>query len=111
MLILARRINESIMIGDQVEISVVDIKGDQVKLGISAPKQVKVYRREVYRSIQEENVAAAKAAPERLPALDGLLPSPAEHPPGTAEHPPGTAEHPPGTAEHPPGITERPPGR
>lgn len=74
MLILARRINESIMIGDQVEISVVDIKGDQVKLGISAPRSVKVYRREVYRSIQEENVAAARAAPGTLPSLDGLLP-------------------------------------
>jgi carbon storage regulator len=74
MLILARRINESIMVGDQVEISVVDIKGDQVKLGISAPKSVKVYRREVYRAIQEENVAASRAAPESLPSLDALLP-------------------------------------
>ena len=82
MLILARRINESIMIGDQVEISVVDIKGDQVKLGINAPKQVKVYRREVYRAIQEENLAAAKAAPDRLPALDGLLSETTERPPG-----------------------------
>ena len=74
MLILARRINESIMIGDQVEISVVDIKGDQVKLGIAAPTNVKVYRREVYSAIQEENRAAARAAPETLPSLDGLLP-------------------------------------
>jgi carbon storage regulator len=74
MLILARRINESIMVGDQVEISVVDIKGDQVKLGINAPRSVKVYRREVYRAIQEENVAAAGAAPDALPRLDGLLP-------------------------------------
>jgi carbon storage regulator len=53
-----------------------------VKLGINAPKQVKVYRREIYRSIQEENVAAAKAAPERLPAIDGLLPGTTERPPG-----------------------------
>jgi len=74
MLILARRIGESIMIGDQVEISVVDIKGDQVKLGIKAPTQVKVYRREVYAAIQEENRAAAAAAPGRLPELEGLLP-------------------------------------
>jgi carbon storage regulator len=83
MLILARRVNESIMIGDQVEISVVDIKGDQVKLGISAPRSVKVYRREVYRAIQEENVAAVRAAPETLPSLDGLLP-----PRGRATAPP-----------------------
>lgn len=81
MLILARRIGESIMIGDQVEISVVDIKGDQVKLGIKAPTQVKVYRREVYAAIQEENRAAAQA-PSLLPRLDGLLPPlPTKHPP------------------------------
>ncbi len=73
MLILARRIGESIMIGDQVEISVVDIKGDQVKLGINAPPQVKVYRREVYAAIQEENRAAAAAAPKSLPHIEGLL--------------------------------------
>ncbi len=73
MLILARRIGESIMIGDQVEVSVVDIKGDQVKLGIKAPTAVKVYRQEVYAAIQEENRAAA-AAPGTLPSLEGLLP-------------------------------------
>ena len=72
MLILARRIGESIMIGDQVEISVVDIKGDQVKLGIKAPSEVKVYRREVYAAIQAENRAAA-AAPGTLPKLEELL--------------------------------------
>ena len=77
MLILARRIGESIMIGDQVEISVVDIKGDQVKLGIKAPSQVKVYRAEVYAAIQEENRAAASAAPQSLPRLEGLKPRPA----------------------------------
>jgi carbon storage regulator len=72
MLILARRIGESIMIGDQVEISVVDIKGDQVKLGIKAPPQVKVYRREVYAAIQAENRAAA-SVPGTLPKLEELL--------------------------------------
>jgi carbon storage regulator len=76
MLILARRIGESIMIGDQVELTVVDIKGDQVKLGIDAPSQVKVYRREVYAAIQEENRAAASAAPQTLPSLQGLMGAP-----------------------------------
>jgi carbon storage regulator len=76
MLILARRIGESIMVGDQVEISVVDIKGDQVKLGIKAPSQVKVYRREVYAAIQEENRAAAAASPGNLPVLDELMKKP-----------------------------------
>ena len=49
MLILSRKINESIIIGDQIEISIVDIKGDQAKLGIKAPKNVRVYRFEVTR--------------------------------------------------------------
>ena len=80
MLILARRIGESIMVGDQVEISVVDIKGDQVKLGIKAPAQVKVYRREVYAAIQQENLAAAAAAPQRLPTLEELM-GPEKKPP------------------------------
>jgi carbon storage regulator len=73
MLILARRLNESIMIGDQIEISIVDIKGDQIKLGIRAPAQVKVYRKEVYQAIQRENLAAAKSAPDRIPELDDIL--------------------------------------
>ncbi len=89
MLILARKINESIMIGDQIEISVVDIKGDQVKLGISAPRAVKVFRREVYRMIQEENRQAALASPELLPSLDVLPKRPApEGPGGTPPEPP-----------------------
>ena len=74
MLILARKPNESIIIGDQIEISIIDIKGDQVKIGITAPKSIKVYREEVYRAIQRENIEAAKAKPEVLPNLDNLIP-------------------------------------
>ncbi|MBN2509292.1 MAG: carbon storage regulator CsrA [Spirochaetales bacterium] len=59
MLILARRTDESIMIGDDIEISVVEVKGDQVKLGVKAPRRIKVFRKEVYEAIQEENKAAA----------------------------------------------------
>ena len=70
MLILARKINESIIIGDQIEISIVDIKGDQAKIGIKAPKNVKVYRMEVYNAIQEENRAAALANPQQIPKLE-----------------------------------------
>ncbi len=73
MLILSRKLNESIMIGDQIEIYVVDIKGDQVKIGIKAPNQIKVYRHEVYRAIQQENIEAAKAKPASLPRLDKFL--------------------------------------
>lgn len=73
------------MIGDQVEISVVDIKGDQVKLGINAPSQVKVYRREVYAAIQEENRAAAAASPKSLPRIEGLLEKPQKEAGGPEE--------------------------
>ncbi len=74
MLILSRKTNESIMIGDQIEIAVVDIKGDHVKLGISAPRTVKVYRQEVYRAIQLENQAAARTG-TNLPIIDTMLKS------------------------------------
>ena len=73
MLVLARKLNEIIMIGDQVEISVVDIRGDQVKIGIKAPKHVKIYRQEVYRAIQQENIEALKSKPDLIPQLDKLL--------------------------------------
>jgi carbon storage regulator len=62
MLVLARKLNERIIVGDNVEIAILEIKGDQVKLGIKAPDSVKVYRFEVYQSIQEENRAAARSA-------------------------------------------------
>lgn len=73
MLILSRKIDERIMIGDQIEISVVDIRGDQVKIGIRAPGHIKVYRQEVYQAIQQENIEAARSAPGALPSLDKLL--------------------------------------
>ena len=75
MLVLSRRIDERIMIGDQIEISIVDIKGDQVKIGIQAPGSIKVYRKEVYEAIQQENIEAAQARPAALPDLDRLLDS------------------------------------
>lgn len=55
MLVLSRKKDESLMIGDQIELKILSIDGDQVKLGIVAPKTVKVYRSEVYKSIQEQN--------------------------------------------------------
>jgi len=61
MLVLARRVNESIMIGDTIEVVVIDIKGDQVKLGIRAPKRITVHRKEIYEEIQQENIAAMKS--------------------------------------------------
>ncbi|HHW12621.1 MAG TPA: carbon storage regulator CsrA [Firmicutes bacterium] len=60
MLVLTRKINESIIIGDDVKVTVVEIKGEQVKLGISAPKRIPVHREEVYLEIQKENQKAAE---------------------------------------------------
>jgi len=75
MLVLARRLNESIMIGDDIEVVVIDIKGDQVKLGIRAPKRVAVHRKEIYEEIRRENIAAmdSKVRPEELKDMSELL--------------------------------------
>jgi len=73
MLILSRKIDERIMIGDEIEISVIDIRGDQVKIGISAPRSIKVYRQEVYRAIQQENIEAVKTKPSALPEWDRFV--------------------------------------
>jgi carbon storage regulator len=64
MLVLTRKINEKIVIGDNVEIILVDIGKDQVKIGINAPKSIKVHRWEVYEEIQRENREAAKVRSE-----------------------------------------------
>jgi len=55
MLVLSRQKDESIMIGDDVEITIVDVRGDKVRLGIAAPRDIPVHRREVYDAIQREN--------------------------------------------------------
>jgi carbon storage regulator len=54
MLVLSRQKDESIMIGDDVEITIVDVRGDKVRLGITAPREISVHRREVYDAIQRE---------------------------------------------------------
>jgi carbon storage regulator len=73
MLVLTRKLNERIMIGDEIEITVVEIKGDAIKLGINAPKEIKVHRKEIYLAIQNENIDASKAAVSRLDAIGGIL--------------------------------------
>lgn len=60
MLALARKINQSIMIGNDIEITLLEIKGDQIKIGIKAPKNVPIYRKEIYAQIQEENKSAGQ---------------------------------------------------
>ena len=71
MLALTRKSGESIVINNDVEITVLDIKGDQVKIGITAPKSVPVYRKEVYIQIQEANKAASNS--DGMEALKNFL--------------------------------------
>ncbi|WP_068673074.1 carbon storage regulator CsrA [Oceanobacillus sp. Castelsardo] len=59
MLVLTRKKNEALQIGDDIEIKVLGIEGDQVKLGIAAPKSVEIHRKEIYLDIKEQNNAAA----------------------------------------------------
>ncbi|MBN2326709.1 MAG: carbon storage regulator CsrA [Candidatus Omnitrophica bacterium] len=70
MLVLTRKRDESIIIGDDVEITIVDIKGEKVKIGVSAPKTLSIHRKEIYEAIQEENKAAVN---NRAPNLSGLI--------------------------------------
>jgi carbon storage regulator len=60
MLVLSRQKDESIVIGDDIEITIVDVRGDKVRLGITAPKQISVHRKEVYEAIQREKREAQK---------------------------------------------------
>ncbi len=64
MLILTRRISESVIIGDEVKITVLGVKGNQVRLGIDAPKTVSVHREEIYQRIQQEKQGGAPASEE-----------------------------------------------
>lgn len=67
MLALTRKKGESLIVNNNIEITVLEIRGDQIKIGISAPKDVPIYRKEVYLQIQEENKAALESGiPEEL---------------------------------------------
>lgn len=71
MLALSRKKGEALMINNDIEITILEIKGEQVKIGIAAPKEVPVYRKEVYIQIQEANKEAANT--DGVAALAGLL--------------------------------------
>jgi carbon storage regulator len=73
MLVLTRKSNQSIMIGDDIEVSVLAIMGEKVRIGIQAPRDVPVFRKEVYLEIQQERVADGKGARGEVDAaLQGL---------------------------------------
>ena len=72
MLVLTRKENESIMIGNDIEVKILDLRDNQVKVGIVAPRSVAVHRREVYLAIQAENAEAAM--PAQVDGLSNLIP-------------------------------------
>ena len=74
MLVLSRKKDEKIIIGDNIEITVVDVSGDQVQLGIDAPKEIEIHREEIYRKIEKENIEATKTGIDigQLEELDNI---------------------------------------
>ena len=87
MLVLSRQRDEVIKIGDDIEITVVDIRGDKVRLGITAPKEVMVHRKEVYDAIRRENRAAAQVKPEDLAGFAKPMAAPGPKAAGTGPGP------------------------
>ena len=81
MLVLSRHRDESIIIGDDIVITVVDIRGDKVRLGIAAPIEISVHRQEVYEAIQRENRQASRLEPHDARQIDRLTPPPRREPP------------------------------
>ncbi len=83
MLVLSRQRDESIMIGDSIVVTIVDIRGDKVRLGINAPAEIPVHRQEVYEAIQRENLRAASLDPGETQELRGMT----GHRSGSSESP------------------------
>ncbi len=73
MLILSRKPKESVMIGNDIEVVVLEVRGEQVRLGIRAPKEISVYRKEIYENIQKENVEASKSEVKTLKDLKKIV--------------------------------------
>ncbi|MCE9558317.1 MAG: carbon storage regulator CsrA [Armatimonadetes bacterium] len=69
MLVLTRKLNQSIIINDEIEVVVLEVRGEQVRLGIKAPKNVPVHRKEIFDQIHDENVAASEVDPSDVPGL------------------------------------------
>ena len=82
MLVLSRQRDESIMIGDNIVITVVDIRGDKVRLGINAPTEVPVHRQEVYEAIQRENLRASRLDPDEVRSVGKPQPRTGNRPGG-----------------------------
>ena len=75
MLVLTRKPDQSIMVGLDIEITVLEVRGEQVRLGIRAPRTVTVHRKEVFEQIKEENQSASATPTDALPDLGKLIPN------------------------------------
>ena len=81
MLVLSRQRDESIMIGDNIVVTIVDIRGDKVRLGINAPAEIPVHRQEVYEAIQRENLRASRLEPSDTRDIGSLAAKPSNQAP------------------------------
>ncbi|WP_261131803.1 carbon storage regulator CsrA [Bacillus sp. Marseille-Q3570] len=73
MLVLTRKLNQSIQIGEEIEIKVLGIDGEQVKIGVNAPKNIDIHRKEIYLSIQDENSSAASVDTDLIKKLSKIV--------------------------------------
>ena len=73
MLALSRKKDQSIMIGDHIEIKILEVSGDKVRIGIEAPRDISIHRKEIYMQIQEENKAATVSTLESLSKLKDII--------------------------------------
>lgn len=73
MLVLTRKVNQSIVIGDEIEVVVLEVRGEQVRIGVKAPRTVAVHRKEIYEQIRQENLSAASVSADDLTSLQTRL--------------------------------------
>ncbi len=73
MLVLTRKVNQSIVIGDEIEVVVLEVRGEQVRIGVRAPKAIAVHRKEIYEQIRQENLNAAGVSTDDLASLQNRL--------------------------------------
>ncbi len=73
MLVLTRKVNQSIVIGDEIEVVVLEVRGEQVRIGVRAPRTIAVHRKEIYEQIRQENLNAASICTDDLTSLQARL--------------------------------------
>lgn len=92
MLVLARKVGQQIVIGEEIEITVLEVRGEQVRLGINAPRSIAVHRKELLVQVADENVQAASVSKESLQELGKTLKEQKKTPPAQDPSPPTEVE-------------------